>query len=89
MLDPLGCGAGHFVKALEQKKISATGYDTSTFLCELGNKKLKKNTIHSVNFEDIYEIVESYSEFNTLSLMGVLEHLTEPHKLLNSFKKVK
>lgn len=85
----LGCGAGHFVKALEQKKISATGYDTSTFLCKLGNKKLKKNTIHSVNFEDIYEIVESYSEFNTLSLMGVLEHLTEPHKFLNSFKKSK
>ena len=41
MLD-LGCGAGHFVKALEQKGISAIGYDTSAVLCKLGNKKLKK-----------------------------------------------
>ena len=37
----LGCGAGHFVKALEQKGISATGYDTSV-ACKVGNKKLKK-----------------------------------------------
>ena len=85
----LGCGAGHFVKALEQKGISATGYDASVLLCKLGNKKLKKNTIHSLDFEKIYEIAESHSKFNTLSLIGVLEHLTEPHKLLNSFKKSK
>ena len=85
----LGCGAGHFVKALEQKGISATGYDTSVVLCKLGNKKLKKNKIYSINFERIYEIVESQSKFNTLSMIGVLEHLTEPHKLLNSFKKSK
>ena len=85
----LGCGAGHFVKALEQKKIFATGYDTSVVLCKLGNKKLKKNKIYPINFERIYEIVENHSKFNTLSLIAVLEHLTEPHKLLNSFKKSK
>ena len=85
----LGCGAGHFVKALEKKGISAIGYDTSVDLCKLGNKKLKKNKIHSINFEKIYEIIKSHSKFNTLSLIGVLEHLTEPHKLLNSFKKSK
>tara|TARA_B100000886_G_scaffold294129_1_gene220494 strand:+ start:3219 stop:4238 length:1020 start_codon:yes stop_codon:yes gene_type:complete len=85
----LGCGAGHFVKALEQKGISATGYDTSKDLCKLGNKKLKKNKIYSVNFEKIYDIIEKHSQFNTLSLIGVLEHLTEPHRLLNSFKRSK
>lgn len=85
----LGCGAGHFVKALEQNKISATGYDTSVDLCKLGNKKLKKNKIYSINFDKIYEIIKDHSEFNTLSMIGVLEHLTEPHKLLKSFKKSK
>ena len=85
----IGCGAGHFVKALEQKGISAIGYDTSVILCKLGNKKLKKNKIHFVNFEKIYKIVENHSKFNTLSLIGVLEHLTEPHKFLSSFKKSK
>lgn len=83
----LGCGAGHFVKALEEKGISATGYDTSVDLCKLGNKKLKKNKIYSINFDKIYEIIENQSEVNTISMIGVLEHLTEPHKLLNSFKK--
>ena len=38
----IGCGAGHFVKALEKIGITATGYDTSVVLCKLGNKKLKK-----------------------------------------------
>jgi SAM-dependent methyltransferase len=85
----LGCGAGHFVKALEQKGISATGYDTSVDLCELGNKKLKKNKIYSINFDKIYEIIKNHSEFNTLSMIGVLEHLIEPHALLNSFKESK
>ena len=83
----LGCGAGHFVKALEQKGISAIGYDTSKILCKIGNKKLKKNKIYSSNFEKIYEVIKNNSEFNTLSLIGTLEHLTEPHKLLNSFKQ--
>jgi len=83
----LGCGAGHFVKALEVKRISATGYDTSADLCKLGNKKLNKNKIYPINFDKIYEIINSQSDVNTLSMIGVLEHLIEPHKLLNSFKK--
>jgi 2-polyprenyl-3-methyl-5-hydroxy-6-metoxy-1,4-benzoquinol methylase len=85
----LGCGAGHFLKALEYEGISATGYDTSVELCKLGNKKLKKNKIYSINFDKIYEIIENHSDVNTLSMIGVLEHLTEPHKMLNAFKKSK
>ena len=38
----MGCGGGHFIKALENKKIYATGYDTSKELCKLGNLKVKK-----------------------------------------------
>ena len=83
----LGCGAGHFVKALEIKKIVAEGYDTSEHLCKLGNKKLKKNKIFSINFNKIYEIIDNKTNVNTLSMIGVLEHLTEPYKILISFKK--
>mgnify|MGYP001161105626 CR=1 FL=1 len=85
----LGCGAGHFLKALEQKRISAIGYDTSKDLCKLGNKKLRKNKIYFTKFDVIHEIIGNHSEFNTLSMIGVLEHLTEPHKLLNSFRQSK
>ena len=85
----LGCGAGHFVKALELQGISAVGYDTSKHLCELGNKKLNKNKIYSIDFNKIYEIIHNNPDINTLSMIGVLEHLTEPHKILDIFKKKK
>lgn len=85
----IGCGAGHFVKALEEKGISAVGYDTSLELCSLGNKKLKTNKIYHIDFNKIYKIIDSLSNVNTLSMIQVLEHLVEPHRLLNSFRKSK
>ena len=83
----LGCGAGHFIKALELEGIKATGYDTSKDLCRLGNKKLKKNKIHPINFDEIYELINKNFDANVLSMIGVLEHLTNPNKIYSSFKK--
>ena len=85
----LGCGAGHFIKALEINKISAKGYDVSKELCKLGNKHLKNNKIYHIKFDEIYKILSKEKEANTLSLIGVLEHLVEPDKILQSFKKSK
>jgi SAM-dependent methyltransferase len=85
----IGCGGGHFLKALEMKRIEAIGHETSSALCNLGKEKLKKNKIYNSNFEDIYKIVENNKDFNTVSLLEVLEHLTDPHLLLNAFKKSK
>jgi hypothetical protein len=84
-----GCGAGHFVKALELKGISAIGYDTSKHNCKLANKKLNKNKVYLVDFNEIYEIINNNSHVNTLSMIGVLEHLTEPNKIMDLFKKSK
>ena len=83
----VGCGGGHFLKALESKKINAIGYETSKVLCDLGNSKLKKNKIYNSDFEKIYEIVENNKNYNTISLIEVLEHLTDPNLLLKAFKK--
>jgi ubiquinone/menaquinone biosynthesis C-methylase UbiE len=83
----IGCGGGHFLRALEIKKINAIGHETSKVLCDLGNSKLKKNKIYNSNFKDIYKIVETNRNFNTISLIEVLEHLTDPHLLLKAFKK--
>ena len=84
-----GSGAGHFVKALELKGISAVGYDTSEHNCKLANKKLNKNKVYLIDFNEIYEIINNNSDANTLSMIGVLEHLTEPHKIMDLFKKSK
>ena len=85
----LGCGAGHFIKALELKKINAVGYETSKHLCYLGNKKLKKNKILLSKMKEIYNIPINQKNYNVLSLIHVLEHLVEPEKLLNSFVQSK
>ena len=83
----VGCGAGHFVKALENKKIFATGYDTSKELCELGKKKVKKNKIINTKLNDVYKIVRDSTDTDVLSMIGVLEHLVNPEIMLDSFKK--
>ncbi len=85
----LGCGGGHFIKALEMKKISATGYETSKDLCSLGNKKLKKNKILLTSLNEIYQLPKKEDKANTLSLIHVLEHLVEPNRLMDSFVRSK
>lgn len=84
----IGSGAGHFLKSCEIKKIPAIGYEPNKILCKLAQKKLNKNKIFHINLEEIYSIVEN-SKSNCLSLIGVLEHLQKPHKLLESFNKSK
>lgn len=84
-----GCGGGHFLKALEMKKILGVGYDTSKELCRIGNNKLRKNKIFFTEFNQIYAILKKENSANTLSMIGVLEHLVEPEKIITSFIKSK
>ncbi len=85
----IGCGAGHLVNALEKIKIKATGYEVSDYLVKFGNSKLKKNILKKVNLRDIFKIVEEEKNANVLSLIGVLEHFSNPHEFLNHFMKSK
>ncbi len=83
-----GSGGGHFLRACEMRKIKALGYEPSKILCNLGKKKLKKNKIHNVSMDYIYKKIVN-EKADCLSLIGVLEHLEEPHKILEIFKKSK
>ena len=44
--------AGHFLKALEQKKIKGIGYEPSQTLVTVGKKKLKMNEINNTKMSD-------------------------------------
>lgn len=84
----LGCGGGHFLKALEISGINGRGYDTSENLIFQAKKKLKKNTVKHLELkESINELL--LSDCNTLSLIGVLEHLTNPRDIFVKFKESK
>jgi 2-polyprenyl-3-methyl-5-hydroxy-6-metoxy-1,4-benzoquinol methylase len=85
----IGCGGGHFIKALEDKNINATGYEVSKKLCDLGKTKLKKNKIINVNLDDSYKIVRESKNTDVMSMIGVLEHLVDPIKMLEAFQKSK
>ena len=82
----VGCGAGHFLKACEIKKISAEGIEANTKLCNLSKKFLKKNKLSNVDL-DYFEDKILNTNKSCVSLIGVLEHLTEPHKVFEAFKK--
>ena len=85
----IGSGGGHFLKALEVKKIPARGFEPNKSLVKLGSKKLKKNKIHNLDLEETYEMILKSKQENTLSLIGVLEHLDKPQHMINLFKKSK
>ena len=83
----IGSGGGHFLKALELKKINGVGLEPNRILTELGNKKLKKNKLLNIDLDDSYEFVTRQKNFNTVSLIAVLEHLEKPNELLKAFNK--
>ena len=82
----IGSGGGHFLKACEIRKIPAEGYEPNKTLVNLGKKKLLSNQIHNLDLESTYNKVFT-SKANTLSLIGVLEHLDKPLKIIKLFNK--
>ena len=82
----VGCGGGHFVAACEALGIFCTGYDTNQELIELGSSMLNSNKVVASDLEDVNLLIASVRT-EVLSLIGVLEHLMEPRRALESFVK--
>ena len=83
IVNDIGSGAGHFLSALEKVNINGTGYEPSKRLVNLGKQNLKKNKIHFVEFSSIYSKILKDCSSNTLTLMGVLEHLQSKQDIRN------
>ncbi len=84
----LGCGAGHFLKACENKKIDAVGYDVNLTMVNLGKKMLRKNKIKQFNIDEIYTHVLNCNR-EIITILGVIEHLEQPNLIFKNFKKSK
>ena len=82
----IGCGGGHFVKALEEYAISSVGFDTNKQLINLGNSMMNSNILEQINIDEINTYILN-SKSKVLSLVGVLEHLNDPIGALEAFKK--
>ena len=84
----VGCGSGYFLKACENNNIQAKGIDVNKIMIDLANKNLKKNKAFFKESFDFKNILDS-RKYNTVSLIGVLEHLKDPNSFLKSFKNSK
>ena len=86
----VGCGSGYFVYAALLRNLRATGLDVSKSMVDLGNRQISHHTQTSplkfVNEEGFYDGIIK-SNVNIISAIGVIEHLREPGKFFDAFKK--
>jgi len=83
----IGSGAGHFLKALENNNIRATGIEPNKLMCKIGSQYLKRNRLLNRDLHQLEEIVlGNVEKANCLSAIGVLEHLENPNGFLKVFK---
>ena len=89
----IGCGGGHFVFAGLMSNCDISGIDVNEKLVKFGNNQIYNNLnvsnkLSCKNEDEMFDTVRN-SKAKTLSAMGVIEHLREPHKLFDAFKESK
>tara|TARA_X000000950_G_C13897878_1_gene653674 strand:- start:1082 stop:2125 length:1044 start_codon:yes stop_codon:yes gene_type:complete len=85
----LGAGSGYLVKALSQLKIkNIVGYDVSKTQVELGNIMIGKKLLKSHELSEVYNLAAKL-DADVVSMIGVLEHLQQPEKMLHVLKNNK
>lgn len=86
----IGCGMGYLVHAGLAKNLEIKGVDVNRAMIDAGNnqieKSLDKRPLKFVKEEAFYDlIIDTNSPI--ISAIGVIEHLREPHKFFDAFKK--
>lgn len=88
----VGCGSGYFVCAALLRNLDATGLDVNKTMVDFGNHQiahhLKDKPLSFESEQGFYKtIIESNAEI--ISAIGVIEHLRQPHKFFEAFKRSK
>ncbi|MBK3494840.1 methyltransferase domain-containing protein [Viridibacillus sp. YIM B01967] len=80
----IGAGSGYFVKALlNEKFINVHGYEVSTTQVNFANKMLGQDLVEQIEMDSLVDIIAN-SEAEILTMIGVLEHLTNPREILKA-----
>lgn len=81
-----GAGSGYFVGALlEQGVDKVQGFDVSKAQVDFGNTMMGQKNLMAHSLEETVDIVNSV-DADVVSMIGVLEHLQEPRKVLNALR---
>lgn len=82
-----GAGSGYFVKALQEVGfIESVGYEVSENQVNLSQKMLENNSIKKIELNDLKKYIAE-TKYEVISLIGVLEHLTNPREILREISK--
>lgn len=86
----VGCGSGYFVYAAFLRNLNSIGLDVSKTMVDYGNSQIEhligKSPLHKEEEEVFFEYIKN-SRADVVSAIGVIEHLREPHKFFDAFKK--
>jgi len=85
----VGCGSGHFVYALLESGVKASGIDVGRSVVEFGNKQiahhLNQRPLSLCDEETFFQAVIN-TQANVVSAIGVIEHLREPAQFFEAFQ---
>jgi hypothetical protein len=81
-----GAGSGYFVTALKKIGLkNVSGTDVSAFQVDLGNTMIGEKVLTLHNMKDSAKILGE-TKSQVVSMIGVLEHLQYPRKVLNELR---
>ena len=79
-----GAGAGYFISALTKEGISnAVGYEVSDSQIELGEAMIGPGKLYQLELDEITSLAADI-DVDAVSMIGVLEHLQAPRKMMDS-----
>jgi hypothetical protein len=79
-----GAGSGYFLAALAERDIQAiSGYEPSAVQVALANAMVPGERVSRLQIQDTVEILATI-DAEVVSLLGVLEHLREPRRVLQA-----
>lgn len=85
----IGCGSGHLLDALFKVGFeNVEGYEVSKTQVDFANKQLNRKCCKVYNSENTLDLISNIDS-DVISLIGVLEHLTNPYLFLNAIKNNK
>ncbi|QNK87240.1 methyltransferase domain-containing protein [Sporosarcina sp. resist] len=83
----VGAGSGYFIKALMNHEFkSVQGYEVSDTQSSFANEMLQENKVRRIEIDGLVDRI-SNTDSEVVSMIGVLEHLTNPREILNTISK--
>lgn len=80
----VGAGSGYFIKALQNNGFNKVkGFEVSEKQVLLANDMLGENKVESIQLDGLAQIL-SNTKSDIISMVGVLEHLTNPIEILKA-----